>query len=242
MLYIYGSSVLSGNGKREAKLPLAERLRTLTFLVPPLVVFGIVMGSLYFGIATATESRGARRRSRRCASSGARASSTARCCETCFLQTARISGMIMLIIVAAFILNLTISLTGVAEAMTKWVTSLGLSATAMLLALIVFYLILGMFMDVLSMQVATIPITYPIVDRARRRPDLVRHLHRADVRARPDHAAGRHEPVRRARHPARQGRHRGRDLGRAAVCGDHDPVHAAVDGVPGLATWLPAKM
>jgi TRAP-type C4-dicarboxylate transport system permease large subunit len=33
----------------------------------------------------------------------------------------------------------------------------------MILALIVFYLILGMFMDVLSMQVATIPITYPIV-------------------------------------------------------------------------------
>jgi TRAP-type C4-dicarboxylate transport system permease large subunit len=33
----------------------------------------------------------------------------------------------------------------------------------MILVLIVFYLILGMFMDVLSMQVATIPITYPIV-------------------------------------------------------------------------------
>ena len=42
------------------------------------------------------------------------------------------------------------------------VTSLGLSATAMLLALTLFYLILGMFMDVLSMQVATIPITFPI--------------------------------------------------------------------------------
>jgi TRAP-type C4-dicarboxylate transport system permease large subunit len=70
--------------------------------------------------------------------------------------------MILLIITAAFILNLTISLTGVAEAMTKWVTGLGLSATGLILVLIVFYLILGMFMDVLSMQVATIPITYPI--------------------------------------------------------------------------------
>jgi len=79
------------------------------------------------------------------------------------MQTARISGMILLIITAAFVLNLTISLTGIAEVMTKWVTSLGLTATTMLFALIVFYLILGMFMDVLSMQVATIPITYPIV-------------------------------------------------------------------------------
>jgi TRAP-type C4-dicarboxylate transport system permease large subunit len=79
------------------------------------------------------------------------------------MQTARISGMILLIIVAAFILNLAISLTGVAEHMTKWVSSFGLSGTTMILMLIVFYLILGMFMDVLSMQVATIPITYPIV-------------------------------------------------------------------------------
>ena len=70
--------------------------------------------------------------------------------------------MILLIITAAFILNLTISLTGVAEMMTKWVAGLGLTATGCVLALIVFYLILGMFMDVLSMQVATIPITFPI--------------------------------------------------------------------------------
>src|SRR5678816_3750017 len=47
--------------------------------------------------------------------------------------------MILLIIMAAFILNLTVSLTGVAEAMTKWVAGLGLSATGLILALIVFY-------------------------------------------------------------------------------------------------------
>ena len=162
MAYIYGNAVASGTGKREAPLPLAERLRTLKYLIPPLVVFGIVMGSLYFGVATATES----------AALGVvaalffvwRAGRLNReVLETCFLQTARISGMIMLIIVAAFILNLTIGLTGVADAITKWVISYGLSATAMLLALTLFYLILGMFMDVLSMQVATIPITYPMV-------------------------------------------------------------------------------
>ena len=79
------------------------------------------------------------------------------------MQTAKTSGMILLIITAAFILNLAISLTGVAEAMTAWVTSFGLSATQLLLVLIVFYLVLGMFMDVLSMMVATIPITFPII-------------------------------------------------------------------------------
>jgi len=163
MAYIYGSAVMGGNGMREAPLPLRERVRTLRYLVPPVVVFGIVMGSLYFGIATATES----------AALGVLVALffvwrmgklTREVLETCFLQTARTSGMILLIIVAAFILNLTIGLTGVADAITKWVTSFGLSATAMLLALTVFYLVLGMFMDVLSMQVATIPITYPIIE------------------------------------------------------------------------------
>ena len=161
MLWIYISSMTQGNAIREAKVPLGERMRALVHLVPPMVVFGIVMGSLYFGIATAAES----------AALGVMAALgftwhsgrlNMALLRTCFVSTARISGMILLIIVAAFILNLTISLTGVAEAMTQWVAGMGLSATGLLLALIVFYLVLGMFMDVLSMQVATIPITYPI--------------------------------------------------------------------------------
>ena len=162
MLWIWASNVLGGKVIREPLVPLPERIRTLRYLVAPLVVFGIVMGSLYFGIATATES----------AALGTVAAlffvwqsgkMNWEVMRTCFVSTARISGMILLIITAAFILNLTISLTGVADQMTKWVAGLGLSATGLLLVLIVFYLVLGMFMDVLSMQVATIPITYPIV-------------------------------------------------------------------------------
>lgn len=161
MVWIALSSLLSGKVMREEKVPLAERIRVLRYLVPPAVVFGIVMGSLYFGIATTTES----------AALGVLAALffvwqsgklNKELLRTCFISSARVSGMILLIMVAAFILNLTISLTGVAEAMTKWVAGLGLSATGLILALIVFYLILGMFMDVLSMQVATIPITFPI--------------------------------------------------------------------------------
>ena len=162
MAWIFVSALARKDSRREVLPPLAERLRTLIFLVPPAVVFGIVMGSLYFGIATATESAAlgvivalffAWRAGRL----------TREVLETCFMQTARISGMILLIITAAFILNLAISLNGVAEAMTRWVSSFGFSGTVMILILILFYLVLGMFMDVLSMQVATIPITYPIV-------------------------------------------------------------------------------
>ena len=162
MLFVFVRSSIKGDVPREQLPPMDERLRQLVHLVPPIVIFGIVMGSLYTGVATATESAALgvvvalffAWRAKRL---------TWTMLETCFLQTARTTGMIMLILAAAFVLNLLISLSGVAETMTKAVTSLGLSATAMLLVLIAFYLVLGMFMDVMSMLVATVPITYPIV-------------------------------------------------------------------------------
>ncbi|WP_418319995.1 TRAP transporter large permease [Piscinibacter sakaiensis] len=162
MGFILVHALVTGTAIREDKVPLAIRMRLLKDLVPPGVVFFIVMGGLYSGLATTTES----------AALGVVASlffaAKSRklnwpLLQHCFVQTAKTSGMILLIITAAFILNLAISLTGVAEAMTAWVTSFGLSAMQLLLVLIVFYLILGMFMDVLSMMVATIPITFPIV-------------------------------------------------------------------------------
>jgi tripartite ATP-independent transporter DctM subunit len=162
MLYVLINSYFSGHIPREELPPLRERLRLTVHLVPPLVIFGIVMGSLYTGFATATESAALGVVVALFFTWKAGRLSWATL-ETCFIQTARTTGMIMLILAAAFVLNLLISLSGVAETMTKSVTSLGLSATAMLLVLILFYLILGMFMDVMSMLVATVPITYPIV-------------------------------------------------------------------------------
>jgi C4-dicarboxylate transporter, DctM subunit len=162
MLFIMGHALITGSTRREAPVPMARRMQLLLDLVPPAVVFFVVMGSLYGGVATTTES----------AALGVVVSlffawRSGRLSWTllqhCFVQTAKTSGMILFIITAAFILNLAISLTGVAEAMTAWVTSFGLSPTQMLLALMLFYFVLGMFMDVLSMMVATIPITFPIV-------------------------------------------------------------------------------
>lgn len=162
MLWIAAYALLTGNTQREEKVPLRARLRLLQDLIAPGVVFLVVMGSLYTGVATTTESAAL---GLMCALFFTWRSGKLNWAllENCFIQTARTSGMILLVMTAAFILNLAIGLTGVAEAMTEWVTSFGLSATAMLLILVVFYLILGMFMDVMSMMVATIPITFPIV-------------------------------------------------------------------------------
>jgi C4-dicarboxylate transporter, DctM subunit len=146
-------------------VPWDERVRLLRFLIEPLAVFGVVMGTLYGGIATATES----------AALGlvvamvfviAQGKLSVALLENCFVSSAKTTGMILLIVVGAFVLNLALSLTGIGEALTKWATSFGLGRVQLLLVLIVFYLILGMFMDTLSMMVATIPLAFPVVSAA----------------------------------------------------------------------------
>jgi tripartite ATP-independent transporter DctM subunit len=146
-------------------ISLSEKIRASTALIPPIVIFVIVIGSIYAGIATPTES-------------AALGVTTAlvfvvlhgrlsiEFLNRCFIQTAKTTGMVLLIVTSAFMLNVTLSLTGAAQSMTSWIASLGLSAFGLLLALVVFYLVLGMFMDVLSMQVLTIPIAVPVITAA----------------------------------------------------------------------------
>ncbi len=162
MLWIFVTALLRKKKVATIDVSRAERIRLLRYLVEPLAVFGTVMGSLYLGIATATES----------AALGlmvafllviVQGKLSWAVLQTCFLSSARTTGMILLIVVGAFVLNLALSLTGIGEAITKWVTSFGLARWQLLLLLILFYLLLGMFMDTLSMMVATIPLAFPVV-------------------------------------------------------------------------------
>jgi TRAP-type C4-dicarboxylate transport system permease large subunit len=83
--------------------------------------------------------------------------------EHCFLQSARTTGMVILIIVCALLLNVTLSMLGTTQAVTQWVATLGLDRYELLLMLVIFYLLLGMFMDAMSMLVLTVPIAVPMV-------------------------------------------------------------------------------
>lgn len=143
-------------------IPLGVKLRALKALIPPTIIFGIVMGSIYAGIATPTESA-ALGVVAALIMAGVDKHLSVDFFNRCFMNTAKTTGMVLMIILAAFILNVTLSLTGVAQTMTAYVTSLGISTTVLLIILIVFYIILGMFMDVLSMMVLTIPIAVPVV-------------------------------------------------------------------------------
>ncbi|MBM2322811.1 MULTISPECIES: TRAP transporter large permease [Marivita] len=163
MAFIAAQDILSPGGAfQDADVPWSVKLNALKNLVPAATVFLIVMGSIYLGIATPTES-------------AALAVIVAlgfvwfegklslAFLDICFRKTARTTGMILLIIVAAFTLNVTLALGGITGVMSAWVNGLGLSAVELLFTLMIFYLVLGMFMDVLSMQVLTIPIVVPII-------------------------------------------------------------------------------
>ncbi|ETX27299.1 TRAP transporter large permease [Roseivivax isoporae] len=162
MAYVAVAYPDAGRSGAAAEVSPAEKRRLLRHLVPPAVIFGIVMGSIYGGLATPTES----------AALGVMAAFwfvwrngrlNWALLESCFVQSAKTSGMVILVIVCALLLNVTLSMTGGTQAVTRWVTGLGLSPTTLLLLFVLFYVILGMFMDAMSMLVLTVPIAVPMV-------------------------------------------------------------------------------
>lgn len=143
-------------------MPFRQKLALGKHLIPPFVIFIVVMGSIYGGLATPTES----------AAIGVVISMAFVTLNgrmsidfllECSVQAARTSGMVIIVLVCALLLNVTISMTGAAQAMTQWIASLGLGQIELLFALLVFYVVLGTFMDAMSMLVLTVPVVIPIV-------------------------------------------------------------------------------
>ncbi len=139
-----------------------ERVAGLKHLLPPMVIFLMVVGSIYAGLATPTEA----------AALGVFGAlilaAVFKRLNLMMLRevlegTMRSTAMIMLIVVAASFLNFVMSATGVTTALTESISGLGLSPGWMLLVVVIFYVVLGCFMETLSMMIVTIPIVAPIM-------------------------------------------------------------------------------
>ncbi len=146
----------------EEQIPMREKLASLRHLISPAVIFFVTMGSIYFGWATPTEAAGAGVVLALIVGAVYRGLSW-RMLHEAFLSTIRTSALCLFIITAAFYLNFVVGLMGVPQAMTAFVAGLGTTQLGLILVLIVFYLILGCFIETLSMMVGTIPIVFPIV-------------------------------------------------------------------------------
>jgi len=137
-------------------------MAALRHLVPPLSVFVAVMGVIYTGWATPTEAAAIGVLMAVVLAAVNRALSISML-HAAFLSTVRTTAMILLIIIAAFYLKFIIGILGVPQAMTSFVAAMDLSPLGFILALVVFYLILGCFIETLSMMVGTVPIVFPLV-------------------------------------------------------------------------------
>ena len=140
----------------------AERIGGLRHLVPPLGLFLIVVGSIYAGIATPTEAA-ALGLMATLALVAVNGQLSLAVLVRAFEGTVRTTCMVMLIVIAAFFLNFVMVSIGLVKAITDLVLSQGWPPSGMLVAIIVFYLILGCFMETLSMMIATTPVVVPVI-------------------------------------------------------------------------------
>jgi tripartite ATP-independent transporter DctM subunit len=140
----------------------SERIRVLPDLLPPVLLFVAVVGSIYAGVATPTEA----------ASIGVvfalfiagwNKALNLQMLKEAFEGTMRSTAMIMLIILAAVFLNFVLGFMGVTQAILETIQNLGWTPMETMIVIILFYLLLGMFMETLSMMLTTIPVVFPIV-------------------------------------------------------------------------------
>ena len=149
------------DGTREP-IPWSTKLRSLPDLVPPAIIFGIVIGSIYLGWATPTESAALGVLAALILAAFYRRLGWAML-KSVFEGTMRTTAMVMFIIVAAYFLNFILAGIGLTGQLTDFISGLGLSALQTLMIIIVFYVVLGFFMETLTLMITTIPIVAPIV-------------------------------------------------------------------------------
>ncbi len=79
------------------------------------------------------------------------------------VETLRTSGMIFIILIGAMIFNSFLAVTTIPMELAGWVSGLGLPSLVVMILIVVMYLILGTFIDEVSMILLTIPVIYPLI-------------------------------------------------------------------------------
>jgi len=149
----------------EPAMSLGAKLANSRFLIPVLMLIGLVIGSMYLGFATATEA----------AAFGvlgamvlafAQGSLSVATLGDSLMGAVRTSAMIALILAGASFLSLSMGFTGLPRALATWIGSLGLTKFQLLMALLAFYIVIGMFLDGISSVVLTIAVVEPMIRQA----------------------------------------------------------------------------
>lgn len=149
----------------EPRIPYLQRIRATAGLFPILGLMVVVIGSIYAGFATATEAAAV-------GVVGALllSAATGSLTRTSFVASVagavRTTAMVTLILAAAAFLSVSMGFTGIPRNLASWVGSLGLSSFELLMALTLLFVVMGCFLDGISIVVLTAAVIMPMVEAA----------------------------------------------------------------------------
>jgi tripartite ATP-independent transporter DctM subunit len=149
----------------DAPMNLAAKLRESRHLIPVVLLIVAVLGSIYTGIATATEAA-ALGVLGSLVISGLQGSLSWRTFADSLLGGTRLYCMIALILAGAAFLTLSMGYIGLPRHLAEWIATLGLTQFELLVVLMVFYVVLGCFLDGISMVVLTMGVILPTIQKA----------------------------------------------------------------------------
>lgn len=144
------------------KTSFSEKMVALRFTWPMMLLFAFVMGGIYFGVFTPTEA-GSLGVSGAVVISVLRGKLTLRNLYGSFLQTSASTAMVLLLLVGAMIFMRFLAVTKLPFVLASFVTGLGVPNILVLCIILFIYLILGMFLDIISTMILTVPIIYPAI-------------------------------------------------------------------------------
>lgn len=168
MLYIFLVSLTNKDKYSKTlqdKINWSERWIALKDFIPIAILFLFIMGSIYGGLATPTEA----------AALGVivaliiiafNKSLNFEIIKKSVAGTIRTTGMIMLIIIAASILNFVLVTVGLSDELSFFINDLNVSKYTLLLIIALLFIVLGLFIETLSLMVIAIPILAPVIVEA----------------------------------------------------------------------------
>lgn len=163
MIYILTSAIFRPSIQPfTEKVPISKAIMSLLNILPVIAVIFSVLGTIYLGIATPTES----------AALGVSASLiyclikrklNLSILKLILLDTVKTSAQIFFIFLGSSVFSMVISMLKFPEKFSLWIVYLGWGRWTIFLLVVILYLILGAIIDPTSMMLMTIPITYPLM-------------------------------------------------------------------------------
>jgi len=156
---LWPSIVGEGTG---IKTDLTGRWLRLIDLLGPVIIFALIIGSIYGGWATPTEAAAVGVVASLGLAAYNRKLSIAMLNES-LLGTIRVTAMILFVLIGAYFLNFAMGILNIPNQIADFIAGLDVSPYTFILFLVLLYLILGCFLDALAMMITTIPVLYPVV-------------------------------------------------------------------------------